>query len=79
MIEAGGAGGIGGHINSLGHEPHHYVTFYVEVGDIPACLARAESLGGKTMVPPVEVPEMGTFAWFADLDGNIIGLWKPKR
>jgi len=19
----------------------------------------------------------GTFAWFADLEGNIVGLWKP--
>jgi len=24
-------GGIGGHMTSLGHEPHHYTIFYVDV------------------------------------------------
>ena len=38
---------------------------------------KAGKLGGKTLVPPVEIPT-GTFAWFADPDGNTIGLWKPK-
>jgi predicted enzyme related to lactoylglutathione lyase len=77
MIDTGG-GGINGHITALGHEPYHYVTVYVQVDDVPGYLARAESLGGKTLVPPVEIPE-GTFAWFVDPDGNAIGLWKPKR
>src|SRR5450755_2894923 len=39
--------GISGHITSLGHEPQHYVTIYVQVDDIPITLARVESLGGK--------------------------------
>jgi predicted enzyme related to lactoylglutathione lyase len=77
MIDTGAGGvGIQGHITALGHEPHHYTTFYVEVDDIPAALAKAESLGGKTVVPPVTIPT-GTFAWFADPDGNTVGLWKP--
>jgi len=50
---------------------------YVQVDDLPAYLKKAESLGGKTLVPPVEIPA-GTFAWFTDPDGNAIGLWKPK-
>ncbi len=77
MIDTGAEGGINGHITSLGHEPHHYATFYVQVDDIPAYLAKAESLGGKTIVPPVTIPT-GTFAWFADPDGTTIGLWTPK-
>jgi predicted enzyme related to lactoylglutathione lyase len=76
LIDTGG-GGINGHITALGHEPHHYVTVYVQVDDLNASLRKAESLGGKTLVPPVEIPT-GTFAWFADPDGNGIGLWKPK-
>jgi predicted enzyme related to lactoylglutathione lyase len=71
-----GSVGIQGHISSLGHEPHQYVTIYVQVDDIPAALARAESLGGKTLVPPVKIPT-GTFAWFADPGGNPVGLWTP--
>jgi uncharacterized protein len=77
MIDTGGQAGINGHITSLGHEPHHYLTFYVQVDDIPPYLAKVQTLGGKTLVPPVEIPT-GTFAWFADPDGNAIGLWKPK-
>jgi predicted enzyme related to lactoylglutathione lyase len=77
MVDTGGAGGINGHLTALGHEPYHYTTFYVQVADIPAALAKAEVLGGKTVVPPVTIPE-GTFAWFADPDGNTVGLWTPK-
>jgi predicted enzyme related to lactoylglutathione lyase len=77
MIDTGGSGGINGHITALGHEPHHYVTIYIQVDDVRAYLDKAQKLGGKTLVPPVEIPT-GTFAWFADPDGNTIGLWKPK-
>ena len=76
-IETGGAGGIAGHITALGHEPHNYTIFYVEVDDVAASLAKAESLGGKTLVPPVPLPN-GTFAWFADPEGNTVGLWKSR-
>jgi predicted enzyme related to lactoylglutathione lyase len=47
---------------------HYHVQGYLD---------KAGKLGGKTLVPPVEIPT-GTFAWFADPDGNTIGLWKPK-
>ena len=71
------APGIGGHITQLGHEPHHYTIFYVDVEDVAASLKKAESLGGKMLVPPVEIPA-GTFAWFQDPEGNTVGLWKAK-
>ncbi len=76
MISTGSDAGISGHITALGHEPHNYVTVYVRVDDIQAYLDKAEGLGGKTVVPPTEVPGMGQFAWFSDLDGNTVGLWK---
>lgn len=78
MIDTGTTAGIMGHINSLGHEPHQYVTVYVEVDDIEAYLHKASLLGGKTLVPVTPVPGMGHFAWFADIEGNAIGLWKPS-
>ena len=77
MINTGAESGIQGHISFLGHEPHHYTTFYVQVDDVQGYLDKVGKLGGKTVVPPVEIPT-GTFAWFADLEGNTIGLWKPK-
>jgi len=79
MITTGGEGGIQGHITSLGHEPHNYVTVYVQVDDLKTYLDKAGKLGGKTLVPPTEVPGMGHFAWLADVEGNIIGLWKPMK
>jgi uncharacterized protein len=69
--------GIGGHITALGHEPHRYTIFYVDVEDVAAALKKAESLGGKTLVPPVSIPT-GTFAWMQDPEGNTVGLWKSK-
>ncbi len=77
MIAAGSDKGIAGHIASLGHEPHQYTIFYIEVEDIAAALARAESLGGKKLVGPVSIPT-GSFAWFADPGGNTVGLLQSK-
>ena len=78
MIETGGAGGINGHITALGHEPHNYVTVYIQVDDIPAYLAKAEALGGKKIVGPINIPT-GAFAWMSDPEGNVIALFKPKE
>jgi predicted enzyme related to lactoylglutathione lyase len=74
MIDAGK--GITGHITALGHEPHHYTIFYVEVDDVQAYIDKATKLGAKMLVPPVPIPT-GTFAWIQDPEGNTIGLWKP--
>ena len=75
-IETGS--GISGHITSLGHEPEHYTMFYVDVEDVQAALDKAVELGGKKVVGPITIPT-GTFAWFADPDGNTIGLLKTTR
>jgi predicted enzyme related to lactoylglutathione lyase len=61
-------------ITSLGHEPHQYVMFYVDVDDIPACLDRAETLGGKRHLGPIDLPQGGRFAWLSDPGGNLVGL-----
>ncbi|MDR3772414.1 MAG: VOC family protein [Terracidiphilus sp.] len=76
-IDTGAGAGIPGHIAALGHEPHQFTHFYIETGDVAASLAKVEAEGGKVIVPPVAIPA-GTFAWFADVEGNTVGLWKPK-
>jgi len=73
-IDTKTSGAIAGHITALGHEPQHYTIFYVQVEDVAAALKKAESLGGKTLVPPITIPGAGMFAWFADPDGNTVGL-----
>ena len=77
MISTVADAGIPGHITSLGHEPHNYTIFYVQVDDVDTYLKKAESLGGKTVVPPVPIPT-GKFAWMSDPEGNTVGLFEVK-
>ena len=72
-----GPGGISGHIVELAPEWGHYVTVYIEVDDLELYLQKATDLGGKTLVPPVDVPGKGAFAWLASPEGNVVGIWKP--
>ena len=48
------------------------VTFYVEVADPAAARRKAERLGGKTVMPPHDVPGGAQIAQFADPEGNVI-------
>jgi predicted enzyme related to lactoylglutathione lyase len=70
--------GIGGGIAS-GPTPDYggHVTFYVEVSDVEATLAKAEGLGGTRVFGPAPVPgteiEIGQFT---DPEGHLIGLTK---
>jgi uncharacterized protein len=69
--------GIGGGIGASPDGGAGQVTFYVEVDDPAAYLARAEQLGGKTIVPPMEVPGQNlTIAMLADPEGHVVGLSK---
>jgi predicted enzyme related to lactoylglutathione lyase len=73
-VETENSAGIDGHITSLGHKPHNYVTIYVQVEDLQATLGEAERLGGRTLVKPMALPDGRRFAWLADPDGNTIGI-----
>ncbi len=74
MINTGSEEGIHGHLEA-GESTNTII--YVRVDDLQACLDKAESLGGKTIVPPTEVPEAGHFAQLTDSDGTTVGIWKP--
>lgn len=76
MVNTGSEGGINGGIGLTGEDKRPYVTFYIQVDDLQAYLDKAEKLGGKTVVPPTEIPNVVTFALFTDPEGNRIGLVK---
>ena len=66
--------GIGG---GIAQAPEHYdghVTFYVQVPDVEAALAKAESLGGSRMMGPEEVMEGLVIGLFGDPEGHVIGV-----
>ena len=51
----------------------------IEVSGIDAALAHVESAGGKTVAPRTEIPGMGAYAYFTDLEGNVMGLWETAN
>ena len=77
MVAAGQGGppdGLGGGIVQSDAAP--MVTFYVQVVSLDETLKKAESMGGKTIMPPMDVPGGPTMAQVQDPEGNTIGLVK---
>ena len=75
MVDASQAG-IGGGIASDQPGGAGHLTFYVEVEDLAATLSKAESLGGKTLMPPMAVPGGPEIAMLADPEGHVVGILK---
>jgi len=79
MVDNGGQGIDGG----IGAPPPggqieaHGTTWYVQVDDLQAALDKAEELGGKTVMPPTDLPQV-SLALFDDPEGHRIGLMKPQ-
>jgi len=72
-------GGVAGGVGSKAGSPS-YATFYVQVEDVDAHLAKVEALGGRTIQPPIDVPKPGgvggtlKIALFADPEGHLVGM-----
>jgi predicted enzyme related to lactoylglutathione lyase len=73
LVDTGG--GIGGGIANAMQGPGH-VTVYVEVADVEKALDRIVSLGGTTVMAPMDVPNGPRIALFKDPAGTLIGLMK---
>jgi predicted enzyme related to lactoylglutathione lyase len=66
--------GIGG---GIGPGPEGYgghVTFYVEVPDVEAALAKAESLGGTRVMGPETIMDQVELGQFKDPEGHLVGV-----
>jgi uncharacterized protein len=76
MVDNQGAGINGGIGTPIPGGPD-YATFYVAVDDLATALARIASLGGRTVMPPMDVPggEV-SIAMFRDPASNLVGLVK---
>ena len=69
--------GIGGGVGTGPEGYDGHVTFYVEVPDVEAALAKAESLGGTRTMGPHKMSEPDIeIALFTDPEGHTIGLVK---
>ena len=80
LVDTGAAegsiiGGIGA-LDTAGDAEKPGVKIYMRVDDLDAYLTRAVALGGTRLVPPTALPgDFGSYAVFADPDGNPVGLW----
>lgn len=57
--------------------PSSYATPCVRVADVAAACAKVEELGGKVMVPAVEIPTGLVYAHITDPAGNHISVFTP--
>jgi uncharacterized protein len=73
---SGEGSGIGGGIGSGPEGYTGHVTFYVEVPDVAAALAKAESLGGTKVMGPDKVMEQVEIGLFEDPEGHLVGVVK---
>jgi predicted enzyme related to lactoylglutathione lyase len=68
--------GIGGGVGAGPEGYPGHVTFYVEVPDVEAALAKAESLGGARLMGPEKMMEGVEIGLFTDPEGHLLGVVK---
>jgi predicted enzyme related to lactoylglutathione lyase len=71
--------GIGGRVGGGPEGYPGHVTFYVQVPDVEAALAQAESLGGTRVMGPAEPMEGLVLGLFTDPEGHTIGVVNSAR
>jgi predicted enzyme related to lactoylglutathione lyase len=68
--------GIGGGIAGGPEGYPGHLTFYVEVPDVEAALAKAEELGGTRVMGPETIMDQLVIGHFKDPEGHVIGVVK---
>ena len=53
------------------------VTNTVGVDNLDATLAKVKELGGEVVTDIQEIPDVGTFAYCKDIEGNLFGVIQP--
>lgn len=48
----------------------------ITVASITDALKQIDDAGGSVVQPETEIPGMGSFGYFKDSEGNVIGLWQ---
>lgn len=61
-----------------GPVPPHWMA-YIQVADCGATVAQAQEFGGKVVVPPMDIPEVGRFAQLQDPQGAHFSVIQMNR
>lgn len=76
-----GGNSIGGMMKipkEWGPVPPNWLVYFASE-DVDATAAKAAKGGGKTIVPPGDIPDMGRFAVLADPQGAVFAVFRPAR
>jgi predicted enzyme related to lactoylglutathione lyase len=72
---AGEGEGIGGALTTRTNEAPS-LMFYIAVEDIDQALSEVERAGGRRLTERMPIPTVGWSAFFADSEGNRVGLFQ---
>lgn len=73
-----GPGYIGGGL-SAARTTSDRPRIVIDVDDLDDALARVVDAGGSVVLQRTDVGELGCVAYFADPEGNILGLWQTRE
>jgi predicted enzyme related to lactoylglutathione lyase len=69
------AGGMYEPTAAMGNVPPHWLAYFA-VEDTDAKVKQANDLGGRTIAPPIDIPDTGRFAVIQDPQGAVFGIIK---
>jgi len=81
LIETGGPGAVPGGLQErrelVAGQKMIGFECTIDVADIDRAIRDAEGNGGRLVSPKFHIPTVGTVAYVADTEGNIVGLRQP--
>ena len=75
MFKVGGKH-VGGMVDNPDPNGAPFWLCYVNVNDLAATCARVLELGGKIVIPPTKVPNVGSIAVLQDKQGAYLGMFQ---
>ena len=54
-------------------------TVAIEVSSVDEYIKKVIAAGGKEVMPKMEIPGMGYYAYVTDTENNVIGLWETMK
>ena len=69
-------GGMMAVAEEMGEMPSCWVV-YIIVDDCDARVEKAGAAGGRALMPPMDLPEIGRFTWLQDPQGAVLGILEP--
>ena len=54
------------------------MSLYIDVPSLAPALEKVKQAGGQVVVEKKEVPGMGRYALFEDVDGRVTGIWEQQ-